>query len=196
MKKSKKQIDFIEILKIKLAASIILIAIAFSTLFVVPTHVFSEDIASDLAMSLAVRSEENMILYSYKVYSTQERFEKGLTEDVADVLKVFKERNEVLAVVIYGQPLSITVDEEFIFVTSPDVPQLNIEYRLVKDLKIENTTLTIRTFIGFLKELFYLINTIFYTLYLMILYLITILALIKTVRFYLMIRNYSKPLIV
>jgi hypothetical protein len=196
MKKCKNRIDFLEILKIKLAASIILITIVFSTLFVVPTHVFSEDIASDLAMSLAVRTEENMILYSYKVYSTQERFENGLKEDVGDVLKVFKERNEVLAVAINGQSLSITVDEEFIFVTSPDVPQLNIEYRLVKDLKIENTTLTIRTFIGFLKELFFLINTIFYTLYIIIFFLITILALVKTVRFYLMIKNYSKPFLV
>lgn len=196
MKKCKNRIDFLEILKIKLAASIILITIVFSTLFVVPTHVFSEDIASDLAMSLAVRTEENMILYSYKVYSTQERFENGLKEDVGDVLKVFKERNEVLAVAINGQSLSITVDEEFIFVTSPDVPQLNIEYRLVKDLKIENTTLTIRTFIGFLKELFFLINAIFYTLYIIIFFLITILALVKTVRFYLMIKNYSKPFLV
>ena len=52
----------------------------------------------EIAYSLSSLNDENMLFYDYKVYPTQDRFEKGLNEDVLKQLNEFKDRNEFIVI--------------------------------------------------------------------------------------------------
>jgi hypothetical protein len=104
------------------------------------------------------------------VYSNEDRFELGLQNDVILEKEKFSERSELMLVKIPGNP-SVTFYDDYVLVTSLDVPELNIEYYLVKNIRISDYTVPARTFIMLLSDVIQTINTV-YALFLTIVFFI------------------------
>ena len=142
-----------------------LVLILMSTLIILaPKNVFDIETPYLLATSMALTGDENLLLYDYMVYSTEERFEKGLVDDVELVKVDFIERNEIFAVKVYGENEKIEINDDYIFIISPNTPELNIEYYLVKNLEVDGINLPCRTFVMLFKDISKLINNIYIAL--------------------------------
>ena len=160
--------DNITVLLAKIIANSSIIFLCLLFVILAPKVVFSKDLPYTLATSMAITSDENMLLYDYKVYSTDERFNNGLIQDIEKVKSSFRDRNEVVAVKIYGTTSTLEVKEDYIFMTSPDTPELNIEYYLVKDMSFSGTNIPCRTFIMLFKDISTLINTVYLAIFLIV----------------------------
>lgn len=171
----------IKILWAKAIAFGLAIVTFISCFIIAPKRVFSKDLPYTLATSLALTTEENFLLHSYKVYGSEDRFNDGLISDVAEQKEAFKTRNEILAVKIYGAP-KIEVKEDYLLIQDTGVPDLNIEYYIVQNLIIDETSLPCRTFIMLLQDVFTLINTIYFAVLLFLSLIITLPSSIKLTR--------------
>jgi hypothetical protein len=161
-RKEKYKKDDLEVIWTKIAVYSLIILVSLITFILAPKKVFVDDQVYSLATSMAVTSDTNFLLYDYEVYSTVERFEEGLIEDVDVVKQAFKERNEIVAVKIYSDENKIEFREDYIFIYSTQVPELNIEYHLVKDLNVADINIPIRTFIMLFNDLSAVVNNIYF----------------------------------
>jgi hypothetical protein len=139
-----------------------LILVVILTLFITaPKKVFNESLSYRLATSMSIVESDNLLLYDYDVYATEERFNQGLIDDVDDVKADFKERFEVLAVQVYGYEAKVELRDDYIYITHPDTIELNIEYYLVKDLEFNDMSISNRTFIMLFNDISQLANHIY-----------------------------------
>lgn len=174
--------ELLEVLWVKaIIYSIILLTIIIS-IILVPKRVFDNQTPYLLASSMAITSDDNLLLYDYKVYGTDERFEEGLVNDVNTVKLDFMSRSELLAVKVYGNTDLIEIIDDYIFITSPLTPELNIEYYLVKDMAISDINIPCRTFIMLFEDISVLINSLYIALVLIVLFSFFTPISIKTVR--------------
>lgn len=174
--------DFIEVLWVRTilyVATILLVLILF---IVAPKKVFSSETPTTLAVSMAITDEDSLLIYDYKVYSTEERFNKGLVFDVKEVELEFQKRNEVVVVKIYGEDEKVEIRDNVIFITSPETPELNIEYYLAEYIKIGDTNIPCRTFILLCKDIIILVNNIYVALLIIVTMSILIPVSIKFTR--------------
>lgn len=141
---------------------IILFLIIF--MIIIPKKVFDENAPFILAISIAITDDDNLMLYDYDVYGTEERFNEGLDSDVSAVKADFKERNEILVVKIYDEDITTEVRNDYIFMTHPDIPELNIEYHLVKNVSINNIYIQSRAFIMLFQDISKIINFVYFAL--------------------------------
>ena len=153
--------DVIEVYWTKLMMYVLILLTIVVLFIVVPKSVFDQFAPFRLANSMAMLTEENFMLYDYEVYSTEEAFQKGLVDDVAVKLDEFRERNEIVAVRIYGESERIIVEEDYILILSPDAYDLNIEYYLVINIYVADVSLPVRTFIMLFKDISILVNNIY-----------------------------------
>lgn len=160
----KKHIS-LEILWIRIIAAILILLIILAFSIFAPKRIFSVDKSTELAISMAVTSTESLLFYDYDVYGTEERFNDGLIQDIDIVESLFKERDEVLAVKIYGETDSMEIRNDYIFITSPDTPLLNIEYYLVQYMEFNDINIPCRTFIILFTDISRVINTVYIALY-------------------------------
>jgi hypothetical protein len=141
----------------------LLVVIAF---ILAPKNVFDKKASYLLATSMAITKNDNLLLYDYQVYGNIERFEQGLLSDVQEVKLDFQERNEIVAIKIYGENNLIETREDYIFIIDSETPELNIEYYLVKDLEFNDIYIPCRTFIMLFTDISNLVNNIYFALYL------------------------------
>ena len=153
--------DVIEVYWTKLTMYGLILLTIVVLFIVVPKNVFDQFAPFRLANSMAMLNEENFMLYDYEVYSTEESFQKGLVDDVAVKLDEFRERNEIVAVRIYGEFEQIIVEEDYILILSPDAYDLNIEYYLVINIYVADVSLPVRTFVMLFKDISTLVNNIY-----------------------------------
>ena len=144
---------------------LLLILILFS---LAPKEVLDEDASYELATSMSIIEDDNLLLYDYKVFGTENRFNQGLVDDVNEVKADFKERNEILAVMVYGQRETFVFKDDYIYITNPQTPELNIEFYLVKDLEINEVNLPARTFIKLYDDVSQAANNIYFALLLIV----------------------------
>ena len=151
-------------------------------LLITPKEILEYKDGIELAYSLSSLSTENVLFYDYKVYPTQERFENGLIEDVEIKLQDFKNRNEFMIIKIYGPSDKTYLSGEYLVIESDDVPDLNIEYYLLKDLKLDQITLPNRTFLTFFEDFSRIINRIYLGLFIIFVILTLPSSIYKTLR--------------
>ena len=156
--------DSTEVLWVKsiIYAIIIITLLTFS--IIVPKRVFDSNAPYRFAISMAETTDSNLLLYNYIVFNTKEEFDEGLIYNVEEVRLDFRERNEILAVKIYGVEDTLDFKDNYIFITSPEVPSLKIEYYLVKNIVINDFTITGRTFVMLFMDISRLINNIYLAL--------------------------------
>lgn len=165
MMKAKYEEELTEVLWVKTIIYSVIILILISILLFTPKKVFDEDMPFQLATSMAITSDDNLLLYDYDVYGTIERFNEGLIVDVEETKLAFKERNEILVVKVPGDIERTEVKDDYIYITSKDVPELNIEYYLVKDMTVNGISIQCRTFIMLFQDISQLTNSIYFALY-------------------------------
>ena len=157
-----------------------------------PKKIFQENDAYELATSMAITNEENLMLYDYDVYSNNERFAQGLIDDVAQTKSSFKDRNEVMAIKIYGVESKTEYKDDYVFIEDPEVPQLNIEYYIVKDIQFDETNLPARTFIMLFNDVGTLANHIYFAILLFVSLLIVFPFSIKLTKVIIHIQKYNQ----
>ena len=192
MMKHKRNNDELEILWVKIGIYSIIIVLCLVFFILAPKRIFAKDMSFTLATSLAVTSDESLLLYDYEVYSNMDRFNQGLIDDVTEVKLAFRERSEIVAVKIYGETASIEKKDDYIFIVSPDVPELNIEYYMVKDINFDGTNLPVRTFIMLFDDVSLLVNNIYFTLLTVISLAIIFPVSIKLTRILIFIKKSKK----
>lgn len=163
-----KQNQSLEILWVKLVLQLISLTALFIMIIILPKTVFDTQTAFRLATSMAVINEDSLLLYDYEVYATEARFNQALIEDFDKVQDSFKERSEIVAIQIYGDIYRINLREDYIFITNPEVPELNIEYYLVRNLEFDGITFPIRTFVILFEDIASLINTIYIVVFIVV----------------------------
>ena len=163
-----------------LVTKVILLGLVILTcliLFIVaPKRIISNDFPFKMATSLAITDESNMLLFDYKVYATEERFNEGMLDDVEEMKLAFRERSEIMAIKIYGESESIEIKDDYVFIVNQDTPELNIEYYLIKDMMFDDMSFPVRTFIILVNDLKPVVNHI----YLAFISLVTLLILTPT----------------
>jgi len=188
----KKIEEDIEIIWVKtiiygLAILVLLVLVALA-----PKQVFSNDLGYRLATSMSIAEDENLLLYDYQVYGTEERFNQGLIEDVSEVKNDFKDRNEILAIKIYGEKETIVYYDDYLYMTDPDTPELNIEYYLVKDMEFNDMNVPSRTFIMLFDDIARLVNNVYLGLFIIIAFSIFTPLTVKLTRRVLYLIGYYK----
>jgi hypothetical protein len=168
MAKNKNEDLLSEVLWVKAILYSLTILIVIVVAIVVPKKVFDDGRAYQLATSMAAITDDGILLYDYKVYGNETRFNDGLIYDVEEAILAFKERNEVLAVKIYGENNSVEINDDYIFIISPETPELNIEYYLVKDIEINDIKIPCRTFIMLFEDISKIVNIVYLSLFLII----------------------------
>lgn len=128
-----------------------------------PKSLFKDDSAYTLAVGTASLSDDNLLLHSYKVYPTDEKFKDGLVTDVNKTLAAFKERNEVMVVKIPGIK-NVSYETDYILVQDPTTPDLNIEYYLASNMEIVNTSVSCRTAVSLIQSIMNKINILYLVL--------------------------------
>jgi hypothetical protein len=160
--------DNVAVLLAKIITQSVIIILCLLFILLAPKTVFSKDLPFRLATSMAIVSDENLLLYDYKVYSNEDRFNNGLINDLKIVKDKFSGRNEIMAVKIYGETSTLDVRVDYIFITSPDIPELNIEYHLVKDMSFNGINIPNRTFVMLFKDISVIVNTIYLAIFLIV----------------------------
>ena len=146
-----------------------------------PKQILEYQDGIEIAYSLSSLNDENILFYDYKVYPTQDRFEKGLNEDVLKQLKDFKDRNEFMVIKINGTVNKTYLNDEYLIIESDEVPELNIEYYLLRDFEIQEIRLPNRTFLILFEDISNIINAIYLGLFILFAFLTLPSSLIKTI---------------
>ena len=168
MKINKNDSKELLILKAVISSIIILFCIFF--FIFAPKRIFEKNDSFEFATSMVLLNDENFLLYDYEVYSNLSRFEQGLIDDIAEVNQAFKERSELMAVKVYGEEDSIEIRSDYVYIVSTETPELNIEYYIIRDLRVADVSMPCRTFIMLFDDLSTLVNNI----YLVVLLIITL----------------------
>ncbi|MDY0294684.1 MAG: hypothetical protein RBQ71_02640 [Acholeplasmataceae bacterium] len=148
-----------------------------------PKQIISNDFPFVVATSLAISDESNLLLYDYEVYATSDRFEQGLIDDVTETKATFRERNEIMAIKVYGLSNRIEYKEDYIVIYNQDTPELNIEYYLIKDMIFDEMSFPCRTFIVLINDLKPVVNHIYIGVVLFITLAILAPATIKFIKY-------------
>lgn len=143
-----------------IAYSVVIIALIVCYILI-PKKILSYNEIYNSIVSMAKVSQDELISYDYKVYSTSARFEAGLENDVPEVLAKFEMRGEALAIRIYGDSKSIEFNGQYWIVKDPNAIELNIEYYIVPNFKVGNNELPIRSAVLIVDGLIKKITTIY-----------------------------------
>ena len=181
----------IRVLWSQLIAFSIIVLTAISCLIFAPKNAFSDHLPYTIASSLASLDSDNLLLYDYKVYSNENRFNDGLIYDVAKKLADFKQRSEILAVKVPGD-YSVEYKTDYYLIHDSTVPELNIEYYLVKNITFSDTSLPARTVILLLNEVFSIVDLIYLGLLIILTLSFTLPFSIKIVRVAIKISSFKK----
>ncbi|GEM_PF-2462434 len=119
----------------------------------VPKQLISEEQLYSTSVSVADLSADSIFLYDYKVYGTNSRLEAGLKTEVPLKLAQCKANDDILVVRVPADTAKTETFDQYILIHSPDVPELNIEFCLAKNVNVMNSSLPTRTFIKMARGL-------------------------------------------
>jgi len=188
MAKKSKDIS-LPVLWVKTILYSVIVLVTLLLVIVAPKDILDEDSTYEIATSMAILEDDNLLLYDYKVYGTEERFNQGMIEDVGQVKEDFRERHEIVAIKIYGERETYQIRDDDILITSPDTPELNIEFYLVKDLTYNDVNLPARTFMTLYQDISVLVNNIYLGILLVVYFSIFTPLTIKITRMIVMLKK-------
>jgi hypothetical protein len=172
----KKKINYF-IIKLTIVSVTLLTTMV--TFLAIPKTIFSSNAHYEMTTPMAILDQSNLLLYKYKVYSDETRFNTGLMIDLEAERLQFASRNELMVVKIPGE-FKIEFQSDYILMVEPEIPELNIEYYLVKNIQIDETSIPARTAILLLRNVFQTINTIYLTTILIVFFLLFVPQTIQT----------------
>jgi|694.fasta_scaffold96480_3 hypothetical protein len=172
----KKKVNY---LIVKLTIVSVTLLTTMVTFLAIPKTIFSSNAHYEVTTPMAILDQSNLLLYKYKVYADETRFNTGLIVDLEAERLQFASRNELMVVKIPGE-FKIEFQSDYILMVEPEIPELNIEYYLVKNIQIDATSIPARTAILLLKDVFQTINTIYLISILIVFFLLLVPQSIQT----------------
>ena len=150
-----------EVIITKLILYIIFVIASLTCFIVLPKSLLTYDELYFTANSLADIDEEVLVLYDYKVYSTDSKFEIGLEEDVPKYFEEFKSNGNVLLVKIHGDKKTLENKGDYWIMHDDEAIELNIEYYIVPNVKFDDYVLPTKTVIKFIENMSKKVNLIY-----------------------------------
>ena len=161
MKKEKTNKDNLSSLIAKVSAYASLILVAIIGFIIVPKEVINNNQLYTFSVGISSPSMDNAVLYDYKVFGSEKRFEEALIVEVNEKVEEFKVSEDVLMVRIYGVEHTETFKNDYWLVTDPETPELNIEYYVLSNLTFTTMSLPCHTFINLAKQIVSKVNIIY-----------------------------------
>ena len=96
--------------------------------------------------------EDKTILYDYLVYGTGRRMDEGYVIDVPEIIDKLKDRGEGIIIKEKGDSYKKT-QYDYIFMRDEDVPELNIEIYIAKNVEFPFGSFPFRTSELFLENI-------------------------------------------
>lgn len=153
-----------EILTIKKGKTVVclfLILICFFTYFIYA------DITKELAFRFCTpyvsTESDNLVFYNYKVFGTENSFEKNLSQYIAKEKNFLKSKDEFIVVKIKGEYL-VKHKADYILISEENVSDLNVEIYIAKNFDIGNNSLPLKTVVLLLQKIIKIIIYLLFTL--------------------------------
>lgn len=119
-------------------------------LFLIVLYVFvslfvtARDVAYRMLTPLVETNEDNLVLFDYYVYGTEERFNEAMGKVVLPVKDELKKKGEAVVVKIPGKGERIFYSD-YSVVFDESVPELNIEIHIVKNISLKKISVPFAT---------------------------------------------------
>lgn len=140
---------------------IIFFIVAFFLFVFLPHFNIANDISRSFVFNHVNTDSENLVLYGYKVYGTEEVFYKNYSSYAEKEALKLKIKNETTVVKINGEKLK-KIETNYLLIADNSVPELNAEIYIAKNVDIFSLSLPCKTILVLLKSiLYYLIITIY-----------------------------------
>lgn len=129
------------------------VILAIVGIVVAPKQILGEEQLYSSAVSMADTKEESFAMIDYKVYGTEARMEAGLEAELPARITQAKANNDILVVKIPSENFYTETFNDYILVHSQQVPELNLEFCVAKNVNVLGATMPTRTFINLARDL-------------------------------------------
>ena len=143
----------------KLVLSLVFICMMVYTHSIGPKELITKDQTYTFVASVA-DVENSSILLDYQVFGSQKRFEEALNTNPTEKLEELKGNGEVLMVKVYGESYVKEFKNGYWYVEDPNAIELNIEYYIVKNLSVANTSLPVHTLYELINDILVKVNKV------------------------------------
>lgn len=112
-------------------------------------------------------NENNLVLYKYKVYGTENSFNKNSGVFIEEEINLLKSKDEFIVVKTRGE-YAIEYKSDYIFISEETVPDLKVEIYIAKNIDFGNNSLPCKTIIILLQKALKIIILILYGIILLL----------------------------
>lgn len=141
--------DILTIKKGKTVVCLFLILLCFFTFTFYANTV--KDFVYGICTPYVNTEPDNLVFYKYKVFGTENSFEKNLSQYIAKKKNFLKDKNEFIVVKIKGG-YSVERKADYILIKDETVPDLNAEIYIAKNFDIGNNSLPLKTVVLLLQK--------------------------------------------
>ena len=125
------------------------------------------DVIKDVAFRISVpfvnTKPENLVFCEYKVFGTENSFDKNLFKYIEEEKNFLKSKDEFIVVKIKGEYL-VKYKADYILISEENVPDLNVEIYIAKNFDIGNNSLPLKTVVLLLQKIIKIIIYLLFTL--------------------------------
>lgn len=126
-----------------------------------PKKVFAKEFPYKLATSAVKLDDDNFMLFENYPAISEYSYNRDKEKTIHEIVLSFKEKNNIVAVRVYGANYKIEIKDDYIYIESPDVEALNIEAHYIYNIVLAGYAIPPKTLIILLKDLTKLINSIY-----------------------------------
>lgn len=133
----------------------------------VPHNEIIRDAVFRFAVSHVNVNVENLVLYKYQVYGTENSFNKNSGVFIEEEKNLLKSKDEFIVVKTRGE-YAIEYKSDYIFISEETVPDLKVEIYIAKNIDFGNNSLPCKTIIILLQKALKIIILILYGIILLL----------------------------
>ena len=128
-----------------------------------PKEIITNDQIYTLCASMGDVGDSGVLL-DYQVFGSEKRFEETLTTKPLEIISELKEQGDILLVRIYGEEYKRTFENDYWVIEDPNAIELNIEYYIVKNVNVLDTSLPVHTVYQLISDVLVKVNKAIYTI--------------------------------
>lgn len=139
--------------KYSVKGRILILCLLIFIFFILVFQITSKGYIYNFTSGFAKTNENNLILYDYEVYANETKFEKAKNR-ISEVVDRLKEKGETVLVRLPSKKNGITRNGDYVIKYDNTAIELNIEYYVVKNMKIFGYDIPCKTFISIFDKTF------------------------------------------
>lgn len=153
--------EFLTLKKGKTVVCLFLFLLCFFV-FIVYANVV-RNIAFRISVSFVNTEPKNLVLCDYKVFGTENSFNKNLLAYIEEEKNFLKSKDEFTVVKIKGE-YSVNRKADYILISEESVPELNVEIYVAKNFDFNNNSLPLKTVVILLQKIIKIVIYILFTI--------------------------------